>query len=275
MAVDSLGELGRAGEGLELIGPVPSSVDNLGPSQLDALVGRGVLQLWTDDLVTARSTLGRAEGGLRRYGPLYLRLIALFYLADTEYRLGQWSDAVSHSQLAVSLAGDADQVWTFALVHAIAAFPLAGQGEWDNAQLHADAAVRAARQLGDGASTLWVGMAGARLAQARGNPEAMLVALAPSASWSGWTAAMSRVSSRGGPCTPRPSSAQAASKRPRPSSPHSPSGPPMPPIPVSWCAPPASTACSWSPREAWLRRRSCWRQAVSTTRRIDRRWSTR
>lgn len=174
-----LGVLGQVEEGLVVAATVPETTAALDARQLDTLVGRGVLLLWIDELAVARRELARAELGLRRHGPLHMRLIALFYLADAEYRMGAWADAVAHSQMAVSLARDADQLWLFALVHSVAAFPLAAQGHWEMAETHVAASRDAASQLGDGASLLWSSVAGARLAQARGDGPAMVRAMAP------------------------------------------------------------------------------------------------
>ena len=174
-----LGVLGQIDEGLAVAAAVPATTEELDARQLDTLVGRGVLLLWIDELASARGALARAELGLRRHGPLHLRLIALFYLADAEYRMGAWADAVAHSQTAVSLARDADQVWLFALLHSVAAFPLATQGHWEMAETHVAASRDAAGRLGDGASLLWSGVAGARLAQARGDGAAIVRALTP------------------------------------------------------------------------------------------------
>lgn len=58
--------------------------------------------------------------------------------------MGLWSEATAHSQMAVSLARDADLVWQFALVHAVAAFPLAAQGQWKTAEDHVAGAQEAA-----------------------------------------------------------------------------------------------------------------------------------
>lgn len=174
-----LGVLGQVQEGLAVAAAVPETTAALDARQLDTLVGRGVLLLWIDELADARRELAQAELGLRRHGPLHMRLIALFYLADAEYRIGAWADAVAHSQMAVSLARDADQLWLFALVHSVAAFPLAAQGQWEMAETHVAASRDAASQLGDGASLLWSSVAGARLAQARGDGPAMVRALTP------------------------------------------------------------------------------------------------
>lgn len=172
----AMGAQGRAGDQLAALPPEPEVGDELSPAQLDTLVARGVLELWIDELASARRALARAEAGLARRGPLHLRLIALFYLADAEYRMGAWPDAVLHSQLATSLARDADQVWMLALVHGVAAFPLAAMGQWQAADGHARAS-ETARRLGS--DLLWSSMAKARVAQARRDPEAMYQSLRP------------------------------------------------------------------------------------------------
>jgi DNA-binding CsgD family transcriptional regulator len=174
-----LGVLGQFEEGLAAAAAVPETVVELDARRLDTLVGRGVLLLWTDELAAARRELARAELGLRRHGPLHMRLIALFYLADAEYRIGAWADAVVHSQTGVSLARDADQRWLMALLHSVAAFPLASQGHWAMAETHVEAAWDATGKLGDGSSLLWSAVAGARLAQARGDGAAMVRSLRP------------------------------------------------------------------------------------------------
>ncbi len=124
------GSLGQVTEALAELPEIPSHQADLSAAQLDALVGRGILELWSDQLGAACASLQRAERDLLRNGPLHLRLIALFYLADAEYRIGDWPSAVAHGQLAVSLARDAEQAWTYALVHSVAAFPLAAMGRW-------------------------------------------------------------------------------------------------------------------------------------------------
>lgn len=169
------GALGRVAEELADLPPVPPG--DLSAAELDVLLARGVLQLWQDELSVARRDLARAEAGLTSGGPLHLRLIALFYLADAEYRMGRWGDAVLHSQLATSLAIDAEQVWTLALVHSVAVFPLAATGQWSAADHHARAAGDAARRLGS--DLLWASVAAARVAHARGDPAAMHRALLP------------------------------------------------------------------------------------------------
>ncbi len=197
-----LGALGRSDEALGVATiEAATQGDELGAKHLDALVGQGVSHLWTDQLALAQDDLIRAEIGLGQRGPLHLRVIALFYLADAEYRMGLWSEATAHSQMAVSLARDADLVWQFALVHAVAAFPLAAQGQWETAEDHVAGAQKAARQIGDGASLLWAAMAGARLAHARGDPTGILAALAPvDEEMIGFDGRDERESSRGSPC---------------------------------------------------------------------------
>ncbi len=173
----ALAAVGRADEGLALVASLPEEVTEPGPAEIDALLGRGVLRLWTDDFAGAHQDLAAVTEACRAQGPFHARLIALFYLAETEYRLGRWQDAVVHGELAASGAQDAEQVWTLALAHAAATFPLAGRGDWQAAQAHADSAAEAAQALGDMASVLWAAMAQARLAHARADYQNVVAAL--------------------------------------------------------------------------------------------------
>ncbi len=93
-------------------------------------------------------------------------------MADAEYRAEAWAESVAHSQLAVSLARDADQRAHRGMVNAAAAFPLAAQGDWDAAEAHVAASRQGAEEMGDVANILFAGTAGARLAQARGDAAA-------------------------------------------------------------------------------------------------------
>ncbi|MGH9095523.1 MAG: AAA family ATPase, partial [Acidimicrobiales bacterium] len=107
-----LGELGRFDEGMAAMGDWPLDDADFDSDRLGALLGHGVLRLWSGQLRQEAVELARAEDVARHLGPLYLRIIALFYLADAEYRLGRWAAASAHAELAVSLGRDAGEVWT-------------------------------------------------------------------------------------------------------------------------------------------------------------------
>jgi DNA-binding CsgD family transcriptional regulator len=106
-------------------------------------------------------------------------MFAAVHLADAEWRLGLWDDALLHGRAAVGAAEDAFHVWFLPEAHAVTAFPLIARGEWDAAQPHVDAAVEAAKHVGYGHGTLWALVARGRLAQARGDHEGTLRSLSP------------------------------------------------------------------------------------------------
>lgn len=142
------------------------------PGAIHRLVGRGVVRLWVDDLKEAHDDLERAAAQAREAGVFVPYAAALYYLAEVEFRLGDWDDAVLHAQLVGSLADDADQRWFEALPHGTAALPLAARGEWEAATEHVERALRAAESVGDASSIMWAATAQASLALARGDHKA-------------------------------------------------------------------------------------------------------
>ena len=92
----------------------------------------------------------------------------LTYLADAEYRIGAWDDALLHGELAVSLAQDTDRTGEFAFTHAYAALVPAARGDWQLASAHVEASRAAARSATATGKTA-AAMAGAELAFARGD----------------------------------------------------------------------------------------------------------
>jgi ATP/maltotriose-dependent transcriptional regulator MalT len=152
-------------------------------AELDVLLGRGALRIWTDDLAGARRDLaGVLAAGHDR--SVAFRALAAALLGQAEYQLGQWDDAVVHCDLGVSIATDADLTYLAPFCHTIATLVLAARGQWDDAELHAGAA-----QAGvfDGNLTLGMvidaALTQAHLARARGQPEAVIAALDPLLRW--------------------------------------------------------------------------------------------
>ncbi|HEX2186226.1 MAG TPA: AAA family ATPase, partial [Chloroflexota bacterium] len=107
--------------------------------QLGAVVARGLLRCWSDDLTGARADVSAVEAA-RGLVPFQLRLVALHVLAEAEYRAGDWDDAITRAELGVSIAEDAGQVWLQMAGHSVAVEPLDGRGEWTRAEAHAQAA---------------------------------------------------------------------------------------------------------------------------------------
>jgi len=179
LLVVGLAASGCPEDGLALVSSLPEGDGEPDARRLEWLSGRGTVRMWTDDLRAARDDLSTVAEACIQRGPFQLGIVARFYLAETEYRLGHWDEAVVHGELAVSMARDSDQVWMMALVHAVAAFPLAGRGKWDRARFHTEAAADAAAALGPAADLTWAAVARARLAIARGRYEDAATALGP------------------------------------------------------------------------------------------------
>jgi DNA-binding CsgD family transcriptional regulator len=146
----------------------------------DCVLGRGVVKLWTDDLAGARTdlrTAGSSAGGL--VPAIWTRLWALGFLADLEYRSGQWDDSAAHADLAISLAEDTDHQWMLGMLHGVAALPAAARGDWEAAAAHVDSARLVASVLDSTISVAFAGTAAAALAAARGDDRAVIEATEP------------------------------------------------------------------------------------------------
>ncbi|HEX6312306.1 MAG TPA: AAA family ATPase, partial [Acidimicrobiia bacterium] len=173
--VGVLAGTGRAEEALATVAGIDAHAVPLAPGDIDALQGRGCARLWTDDLPGAREDLDAVVRAGREAPATRGALIALGYLAETEYRLGSWDHSVLHADLALSLARDSDQLWLDGFVHAHAVWVLAARGDWE---LAGDRAA-AARALGEPWALGCVGAASAHLAFCRGDAEQVVAAVQP------------------------------------------------------------------------------------------------
>jgi DNA-binding CsgD family transcriptional regulator len=173
-----LASAGRVSDALAAAESLSDPSADIHEASMDGYTGRGYTRLITDDLAGACSDLEPMATAFRRRGPAYLAVAALWLLATAEYRLGSWDDASLHGELSASIAEDTDQFWLLAAAHCSACAPLAGRGEWDAAQAHADAARRAAAMIrAEFTGTAFSAMATALIARARGDAEAVAAAL--------------------------------------------------------------------------------------------------
>ncbi len=171
---------GRAPEAQAAVAELPEAYVVDENASLDGFVGRGYVRCVTDDPVGACADLGPVAEQFRIRGPAHHAIEALTTLSIAEYRMGAWDDASVHGQLAASLSEDADQTWLLARAHAAASGPLAGRGEWDAAGAHVQAALHAAEVMkAEFAGVAQAAMAGALVARARGDHEAVVRALDP------------------------------------------------------------------------------------------------
>ncbi|GAA3552851.1 LuxR family transcriptional regulator [Nonomuraea rosea] len=171
-----LGLAGQIEAGLALSGelPVPAQAT---AGELDALLGRGLLRLWADDLGGAHDDLlGLLTVSAGGSAPF--QLLVATALAQTEYRLGRWDEAAAHAELGASTADDLGQVWLASYAHAVAALVPAARGEWERAGTHVRAARAACGQDNTSAHLSTAG-AEALLATAKGDHEAAITALMP------------------------------------------------------------------------------------------------
>jgi DNA-binding CsgD family transcriptional regulator/tetratricopeptide (TPR) repeat protein len=172
-----LGISGRAAEGLALAAALPDPAV-ASPSDLDALLGRGVLRTWTDDLAGGHRDLAGVMAAARdRSAPF--RLLAQSLLGQAELRLGRWDDALVHIERAISIASDAHQRWLASFGHALAVLPLAARGQWEPASAHLHAAQEATDRLGSPAAVAYTAAAAAQLARARDDDAGVIAALRP------------------------------------------------------------------------------------------------
>jgi DNA-binding CsgD family transcriptional regulator len=178
---------GNAAEALRLTANLPNPDEPQEPRTLDGWIGQGMARLWSDDLPGARHDLTAAVTAYRRrHAPALWCVIGLGFLAETEYRLGAWDDAILHADLAVSIAEDADQEYLTAFVHALATFPLAARGMREPATGHATAAAAHLRVLRTDSSALWVATAQGLVALADNDWQAVAAALEPVWRLPGW-----------------------------------------------------------------------------------------
>jgi DNA-binding CsgD family transcriptional regulator len=170
----SLTLAGRGEEGLARLAGLPAVAAEVPLELTDGLIMRGMCRLFTDDATGAVSdlsvSLARLRGGVSVHFPGY----CMACLAEAEYRLGAWDDALLHAELAVSLAHDTDRTWALAYAHAYAAVVPVARGDWQLAGAHVEASRAAA--VGAGTAVRAAAWAGAELATARGDLEAVLSA---------------------------------------------------------------------------------------------------
>jgi DNA-binding CsgD family transcriptional regulator len=134
----------RTPEGLAVLGFLPVSGNEVPIPETDALIMRGMLKVYVDDLPGAIADLGVAASRLRTGLPSTYPGPCLAHLSDAHFRRGDWDAAITHAQLAISLAQDTDRPLDLARAHARSAHVLACRGQWSAAQAHVSAARAAA-----------------------------------------------------------------------------------------------------------------------------------
>ncbi len=169
----------RTPEGLAVLGFLPVSGNEVPMPETDALVMRGMLKVYVDDLPGAIADLGVASARLRAGLPSTYPVPCLAHLSDAHFRRGNWDAAVTSAQLAISLAQDTDRPVDLTRAHARAAQVFAFRGQWAAAQAHVSAARAAAERLPLVMAVATAAVAAASLGSARGNLAGVLLATEP------------------------------------------------------------------------------------------------
>lgn len=144
-------------------------------SGLDGLVARGMIRLWTDDLDGAMRDLGAVVDRATRGEALRISQ-GLGFLGEVEYRRGRLGEAVLYTELAVGGAAENDRIWDLAVLHALASYPHAAQGDWPAAEHHAAESARWAAFMTTRLGLAFAAASRAAIAQARGDAVRLLAA---------------------------------------------------------------------------------------------------
>ena len=169
----------RGPEGLAVLGFLPASGNEVPRRETDALIMRGMLKVYLDDLAGAIADLGVAAARMRTGLLSTYPVPCLAHLSDAHFRRGDWDAALTHAQLATSLAEDTDRPLDLARAHARSAQVLALRGQWPAAQAHVAAARAAADRFPVVHAVAAAAVAGASLAFARGDLTGVLAATEP------------------------------------------------------------------------------------------------
>lgn len=171
--------VGKPRESIATLDSVSASKIDLGAFEAEMLAARGNLKTWWGDLSSATDDLSAVTRWSRSGGAVRNLPNAYAALAQAEYHLGRWGEAVTHAEVGVSLSEDADRLWDLPFVHAVAGHLHAGRGNWSLAAEHVAAAQRVAEFVPLPLNRYYSCIGAANLAWTQGDWEAVLDALTP------------------------------------------------------------------------------------------------
>ena len=169
----------RTADALAMLAPLSPARISPGPHEPELVTTRGALKASIGDDAGASRDLEAVVRWARTGAPLRSLPDAYAALAQAEYGLGEWDNAATHAELAISLARDLGHFWFLAQVHKVAVDVNAARGEWQFATEHAAAARQAARHIDVPGQVAAASVAEATLAWAQRNWQGVLEALAP------------------------------------------------------------------------------------------------
>ncbi len=175
----ALGQVGRVPDGLATLDFLPTQGNDAPLAEIDALIMRGILALWVDDVSAAIADLGIAAARLGSGVPATYPVPCLAHLSEAHFRRGDWDAAMAYSQLATSLAQDANRPLDLVRAHTRAAQVLASRGQWSAAEERVTAARAATAQFPAVLAVATCAVAGVALASARCDHAGVLAATEP------------------------------------------------------------------------------------------------
>jgi ATP/maltotriose-dependent transcriptional regulator MalT len=178
---DSAGDLAialacarRGTEAKACFGSLPEGAGEVPMGATGVLAARGIVRVMDGAFEAAVTDLLVVAGRLEAGCAVRLGGLAMGFLAEAEYQLGDWSAAAQHAGLALRLTGESGRAGELSLVHAFAALIPVGRGDWEAAAGHVEAAGKAARGSGTALGMAAWASARAGLALARGDDELAL-----------------------------------------------------------------------------------------------------
>ena len=158
---------------------LPQPAESVPAADADLLITRGVLGFYAGRTTAAIADL-RVAIRLARHGAAAAQLPrAHVQLAQLLLSAGEWDEALVHARAALSLVSAERRVWMDAQVHATLARLFGGRGEWQRAGEHLAAGDAAAEQTGTIEAVITTRVARAAVARARDDPEQVVKVLAP------------------------------------------------------------------------------------------------
>jgi DNA-binding CsgD family transcriptional regulator len=169
-----------AAAGLDcLASRLPQPAESVPAADADLLIVRGALGFYAGRTTTATADL-RAAIRLARHGAAAAQLPrAHLQLSQLLLSSGEWDEALVHARAALSLVSAERRVWMDAQVHAALARLFGGRGEWQRASEHLTAADAAAAEAAAVEAVVTTRVAHAAVARAGDDPGQIVKILAP------------------------------------------------------------------------------------------------
>lgn len=175
--VHGLGYAGRVGEARTAAAPIGREAGEPLHLWLNPRSAQGVLHLIDDEYDSAVSVLRSVASTASRLGILNTAAFSYAYLARAQWMAGDWDDAQVNADRAVAINLESDFGFLRSAVVGIAVLVPAARGDWATVEQHLRLLPRS--QVHYERSVVALGMARARVGEARGRPRDVLAALDP------------------------------------------------------------------------------------------------